>query len=306
MYGIIHTERSDKMKDCLVQGIVNEGRIRVIVCTSTELVKKAKESHDLWSTSCIALGRTLTIGAMMGAMLKDEREKITIQINGGGSIGQILVDAYADGRVRGFVNDPHISLKYNESGLDAVAMAVGKEGYLRVIRDTNLKSDFTGTVELVSGEIGDDFAFYFTASEQVPTAVSVGVQLSAEEEVKVAGGIIIQMMPDATESDIQLAENALKNCPSITNVIQQKESAEEVLLKFFPDAEVIASKEVRFECDCSKEKMAGALSVVDKKDLQEMIEEDHGCEIICNYCSTKYIFNEEELQEILDHGKMAH
>ena len=294
------------MKDFLVQGIANKGKVRIIVCNSTNMVKEAQQLHDLWSSSCIALGRTLSIGTLMSAMLKSEQEKIIIQINGGGAIGQIVAECYATGKARGYVSDPHVSLKYNDTNIDAVGMAVGKDGYLRVIRDISLKDDFTGAVALVSGEIGDDFAFYFTASEQIPTAVSVGVNLDENQQVKSAGAIIIQMMPGASDEDICEAEAALKRFPSVTALIEEGYNPKEIMLKYFPTAQVLLTRDIEFYCDCSKDRMQRALELIDKKDIKLMIKEDQGCEIGCNCCSKKYYFSKEELERFIEHGKMVH
>ena len=288
------------MKDTLVKAIAHEGRIRVIACTATELVQEARDLFDLWPTSCAALGRTLIVGAMMGSMLKSDHEKLTIQIKGNGPLKNILVDAYYDGRVRGFVGDPEVQLIYNDSGKLAVGLAVGKEGFLRVIKDVNLKTDFTGTVELVSGEIGEDFAHYFAKSEQTPSAVSVGVLIHENEKVVIsAGGLILQMMPDAEESDIIACEEALKDLPPISTLVGEGKNSIEIVQSLFEDVEILEERSIRYECDCSRDRMYGALAVIQTEEKKLMIEEDHGCEIICNYCNKQYQFSEEELKELL-------
>ena len=200
------------MKDTLIHAISANGHIRVLTCTSTQLAEQARKQHNLWPTSAAALGRVLTITAILGSMLKTEKEKVTVQINGGGPIGTIMADGWANGDVRGFVGDPEIYLKYNDTGKLAVGTAVGKDGYLKVIKRMNMKNDFTGQVALVSGEIGEDFAYYFTISEQTPSAVSLGVLVDTDNSVMASGGILIQMMPEATEDDIKLAEATVANC----------------------------------------------------------------------------------------------
>lgn len=288
------------MKDKLVKAVACEGRIRILTCTTTHCCETARVNHDLWPTSAAALGRVLSVGCMLGSMLKTEEEKVTIQINGQGPIGTIMVDAYANGTVRGFVGDPHIQLTYNDSGKLAVGVAVGKEGTLKVIKDLNLKNDFTGQVALQSGEIGDDFAYYFTVSEQTPSAVSVGVLVDPDNSVRSAGGILIQMMPDATEADIALAEKAVAALRPVSSLVMEGKTAKDLALDLFDEVMILEEREISFQCDCSKDRFMGALSTLDLKDLQEMKDEDHGCEITCQFCSKQYHFTEEELQSIME------
>lgn len=288
------------MKDKLVKATAHEGRIRIIACTTTNCCETARADHDLWPTSAAALGRVLSVGCMLGSMLKTEEEKVTIQINGNGPIGTIMADAYANGAVRGFVGDPHIQLTYNDSGKLAVGVAVGKEGTLKVIKDLNLKNDFTGQVALQSGEIGDDFAYYFTVSEQTPSAVSVGVLVDTDNSVKAAGGILIQMMPDANEEDLAAAEKAVNSLRPVSSLVMEGKTARELALDLFEDVAVLEERDVFFKCDCSKDRFMGALSTLDMKDLQEMKDEDHGCEITCQFCSKQYHFTEKELESIME------
>lgn len=286
------------MKDQLIKGISKNGNILFYVATTTNLVEKARVSHDLWPTSCAALGRTLTVGAMLGKMIKSEKEKVTIQINGGGPIGTILVDADDKGNVRGFVGDPHLTMTYSASHKLAVGEAVGTNGYLKVIKDISLKSDFTGTVALVSGEIGEDFAYYFTVSEQTPTAVSVGVLVNDDNTVLSAGGLLIQMLPNATEEDTLMAENIIKQLPPVSSLVKDGLSALDILNSLAIEINILEESDLQFYCGCSKEKFYHSLKVLDLKDLKEMVADKAGAEIICNYCSTHYHFSEKELEEI--------
>lgn len=185
------------MKDYLLKAVACNEHVRIYICSTTALVEEARTRFDLWPTASAALGRTLTVGSMMGSMLKSDKEQLTIRINGGGPIGTVLVDAYSDGHVRGFVSNPHIHYQYNDTGKLAVGIAVGKEGTLEVIKDMGMKENWSGAVALQSGEIGDDFAYYFTVSEQTPSAVSVGVLVDTDNHIISAGGLILQMMPDA-------------------------------------------------------------------------------------------------------------
>ena len=288
------------MKDKLVKAVACEGRIRILACTTTNLCEVARTDHDMWPTSAAALGRVLSMGCMLGSMLKTDEEKVTIQINGNGPIGTIMVDAYANGTVRGFVGDPHIHMTYNDTGKLAVGTAVGTDGFLKVIKDLNMKNDFTGQVALQSGEIGDDFAYYFTVSEQTPSAVSVGVLVDTDNSIKSAGGILIQMMPDATEEDIELAEKAVSNLRPVSSLVMEGKEAKDLACDLFENVQILEERELCFKCDCSKDRFMGALSTLDLQDLKEMKEEDHGCEITCQFCSKQYHFTEDELQSIME------
>lgn len=286
------------MKDYLVKALACEERVRIYICASTQLVEEAKNRFDLWPTSAAALGRTLSAASMMGSMLKSAQEQLTIRINGGGPIGTILVDAYHDGHVRGFVSDPHIMLQYNDTGKLAVGTAVGTNGYLEVVKDLNMKENWSGTVALQSGEIAEDFAYYFTASEQTPSAVSLGVLVNPDNTIQAAGGMIIQMLPDAKEEDIVKIEQALSRMKQMSTMINESESLEEILHTYFDDVRILSTQDICFQCHCDRATMKRALSTLSKEDRKAMIEEDHGCEITCNFCNEHYHFDESELLEL--------
>jgi len=291
------------MRDSLLKGLICDKRVRVYLCKTTDLCEVARFKHDLWPTSAAALGRVLSVGTVLGGMIKNTNEKVTIQINGNGSIGTIMAEAYPNGRVKGFVGDPHLLLIDNNTHKLAVGKIVGTDGYLRVIKDLGLKSDFVGTVKLVSGEIGEDFAYYFTVSEQIPTAVSVGVLVNDDGSIKSAGALIIQMMPEATEADITYCEEIIKNLAPISELIDKSPDLNDLLMTIFGDVDILEQIDLKFECDCSKERMAEALATINKAELLEMIAEDHGCEIVCQYCSKKYNFSEEELIRLVNEKK---
>lgn len=288
------------MKDTLIHAISANGHIRVLTCTSTQLAEQARKQHNLWPTSAAALGRVLTITAILGSMLKTEKEKVTVQINGGGPIGTIMADGWANGDVRGFVGDPEIYLKYNDTGKLAVGTAVGKDGYLKVIKRMNMKNDFTGQVALVSGEIGEDFAYYFTISEQTPSAVSLGVLVDTDNSVMASGGILIQMMPEATEDDIKLAEAAVAKLRPVSELVKEGHDARALAAMLFDDLEILEEKPIQWHCDCSKQRFKAALTTLDRAELEKMLKEDHGCEVKCEYCNNKVQFTEEDLRSILE------
>ncbi len=286
--------------DTLVKALAHEGAIRIIVCDTTETVKHAAKVHNTYPTSSAALGRTLSAAALMGSMVKDEYTKIHIQINGGGPVGTIMADANAKCEVRGFVANPNVLLINEKTNKLDVGKAVGLDGHLRVTKDLQLKEKFTGTVELQSGEIAEDFAYYFTVSEQTPSAVSLGVLVDEHNEVIAAGGLIIQMMPHASETDIQIAEDVVSHLKPISTMIQEGMTPHEIAEALFQDVTVLSKQEVSFKCDCSKERMFEALHTLKKNELLEMIEEDHGAELSCHFCNTKYAFTEEELRSLIE------
>lgn len=291
------------MKDSLVKAIALNGKVRIYAVRSTDLCEKARLQHDLWPTSQAALGRIMSIGSIMAGMLKNEDEKIVIQINGNGPIGTCMVECRANGDVKGFVGDNEIYLKYNDNNKLAVGLAVGHEGYLKVTKYTGLKNNFTGQVALQSGEIGDDFAYYFSVSEQTPSAVSVGVLVNTDYSCKAAGGLLIQILPDATEENIQFVEKVVASLKPVSSLIDEGLSPEQIIKMYFEDAEILEESPIQWNCDCSKDRFKAALTTIAQKDLMEMIEEDHGCEIKCEYCNKAYSFDEEELKFILEFKK---
>lgn len=287
------------MKDELVKALVCNERVRIIVNSTTNLCEEARKRHDMWPTASAALGRVLSIGSIMGSMQKNEHEKVTIQINGGGPIGTIMVDCFPSGDVRGFVSDPHQFYTYNDTGKLAVGVAVGNQGTLKVIKDLGLKDDFSGTVALQTGEIGDDFAYYFTASEQIPSAVSLGVLVEPDNSVSAAGGMLIQLLPNALEEDIVKIETILKDIKPMSEMIHDGKTCEQIIRELFDDAMILSHQDIHFYCPCSKEHMSEALTTLSLDEIQTMIDEDHGCEITCHWCDTRYQFSEDELRELI-------
>lgn len=286
------------MEDKLIKAMACEERVRIYICSSTHLVEEARRRHDLWPTSAAALGRTLGIGSIMGSMLKSEQEQLTIKINGGGAIGTILVDAYHDGHVRGFVSDPHQYLVYNDSDKLAVGLVVGSQGTLEVIKDLGMKENWSGTVELQSGEIGDDFAYYFTVSEQTPSVVSVGVLVNTDTTILSAGALLIQLMPDAIEEDIVKTEELVARLQPISSLIRDHERLEEIVMSLYDDVKILESTPIEFRCNCSKATTKRVLCTLTKEERQQMIEEDHGCEVTCHFCNERYQISEQELIDL--------
>ena len=286
------------MNDYLVRGIVDAHNCRVFAIRSTDLTNVAREKHDLWPCASAALGRVMAVTLMMGAMNKSG-DKITVNINGHGPIGTVLATTHSDGTIKAFVSNPHVHYVNEVTRKLDVGRCVGIDGSLQVIRDMGLKEPVTSSVPLQTGEIGDDFAYYFVISEQIPSAISVGV-LADETGVKAAGGFIIQLLPGATEEDILYIEDALKDIPSASSMIDQGDTPESMLARIFGDEVTILDRQdVCFACDCSKEHMAAALMTVSDEELETMAREDHGCEITCHFCNTHYYFDENDLRQII-------
>ncbi len=293
------------MKNRLLKALARDGRVRIYICDTTQLVQEAKDKHDLWPTASATLGRVLSVAAMMGANLKSTKEKLGITINGGGPIGTIMADAYADGGVRGFVAEPHVHYQYNDTNKLAVGVAVGKQGYLEVKKGMSLKDDFNGQVALQTGEIGDDFAYYFALSEQSPSVVSVGVLVETDNNIISSGGLLIQMMPDASEEDIVATESIVGELKPMSELLQEGKSLEDILHSLYDDVKILAETEPRFKCQCSEGKMRAAISTLANDDIQAMIEEDKGCDIHCQFCNNSYHFDEKALGIIIEEKNNA-
>lgn len=288
------------MKDQLVKALVLNEHVRLYIVRSTDMVQEAMDRFDLHPCACAALGRTLSIASMMGAMLKSEEEMLTVTINGHGPIGSIVVDAYADGNVRGFVSNPHVEDVHIREGKLNVGAVVGTDGTLTVTKDLSMQDNFSGTVNLVSGEIGEDFAYYFTLSEQTPTAVSCGVLIGTDGKVSSAGALILQMLPDANETDISICEHVLSGLKPMSELILEYDDAslEDLVNDMFEDAHILSTQPVAYHCPCDKKRMARALATIKKSDVMDMAQKEHGCQITCNFCNERYSFTEEELLAI--------
>lgn len=275
------------------------GRVRAFAVRTTVLVEELRRRHDTWPTATAALGRTLTAGAMMGAMLKGE-ERLTIQVKGNGPLGQIVVDANAKGEVRGYVNEPHVHLPSNSMGKLDVAGAVGREGFLHVTKDLGLKDPYRGSVPIISGELGEDFTYYFAVSEQTPSAVGLGVLVARDNSVIVAGGFIVQILPGLSDEELTLIEQAVGAMPPVTSLLDQGLELDEMLRRLLPDVEILEQMDINFQCHCSRERVEQTLVSLGKSELEQLIEEDGQAEVVCHFCNEKYTFEKEELQQILN------
>ena len=275
------------------------GQARAILIESTQLVQRAKDIHGLSRIAAAALGRTLTCAAMMGSMLKGEDESITAQIKGGGPIGTVMAVAHGDCTVKGYVDNPGIDLPRTGPKLP-VGAAVGKDGRLTVVKDMHLREPYVGQVNLVSGEIAEDFAMYFTASEQTPSLVSLGVLVS-DEKVESAGGLIVQVMPGASESAIASIENSAGMFMDISGTMKEyhlKDSVQQLLMHLEP--EILATREPRYACACSRERIEKVLISLGADELKDMIQTQHGAQVDCHFCNKRYEFSEDALKALLE------
>ena len=275
------------------------GQARAILIESTQLVQRAKDIHGLSRIAAAALGRTLTCAAMMGSMLKGEDESITAQIKGGGPIGTVMAVAHGDCTVKGYVDNPGIDLPRTGPKLP-VGAAVGKDGRLTVVKDMHLREPYVGQVNLVSGEIAEDFAMYFTASEQTPSLVSLGVLVS-DEKVESAGGLIVQVMPGASEAAIASIENSAGMFMDISGTMKEyhlKDSVQQLLMHLEP--EILATREPRYACACSRERIEKVLISLGADELKDMIQTQHGAQVDCHFCNKRYEFSEDALKALLE------
>lgn len=323
---------------------------RVYLTISTDLVQEAAKIHDTTPLASAGLGRVLTAAGLMGIMLKDDDNKLTLHFKGDGPARQILATAYGDGRVKGYISNPYVDLPLNDQGKLDVGGSLGV-GDLTVIKDLGLKEPYTGTIALVDGEIADDLTAYFYISEQQNSSVALGVKVERDLSIGAAGGMIIQMLPDAQEGAVDALEKMIGAMPPLTTLISglsgssdpeidrpveaasaddsgqpagetlqadgskvqadaENQAARErlaaLLQEIFKDVpeeyqpEILAEREIRWECDCSRERIESALLTIGRRDLTEIIEEDGEAELQCQFCCKKYHFNKDELVEILD------
>lgn len=289
------------MKDYCIRVTTGNKEVRAFFASTKNMVETARGFHNTTKVATAALGRTLTATSMMGLMMKNKGDKITVIIKGGGPIGTILTSSNANGIVKGYVTNPDVEVENYASGKLNVAGAVGNQGTIRVIKDLGLREPYNGEYEMVSGEIAEDLTYYFTVSEQTPSAVSLGV-LTRADGVEEAGGFIVQMMPDASEETISTIERNLTGIQSITQMLSQGLTPEDMMNIVLKDLEpsILDKLEVGFECDCSKDRVAEVFAAIGKQELKAIIDEDKGAEVGCQFCESKYSFSEDELKEIYD------
>ena len=289
------------MKDYLVKALAFDGEVRAYSVRTTNTVSEAQRRHDTWRTASAALGRSLTAGTMMGAMLKGD-QKLTIKVEGNGPIGPILVDAHANGDVRGYVTNPHVDFEGTEQGKLRVYQAVGTEGFVTVIKDIGMREPFIGQSPIVSGELGEDFTYYFAVSEQTPSSVGVGVLVNGDDSVLAAGGFILQIMPGAQDETISFIEDRLQKIPPVSTLIEQGLSPEELLYAVLGEdkVKVLETMDVQFNCTCSRERIESVLISLGKTELEQVREEEEETEVHCHFCNERYKFSKEDITNLIE------
>lgn len=290
-----------KSSDMILRGNSADGNIRVFAAITTDTVNTAQQIHHTYPTATAALGRTLTGAALMGATLKNESDSQTIQIKGDGPISYIVAISDNAGNVKGYAANPLVDIPLNEKGKLDVGGAVG-HGYLSVIKDLGMKEPYIGQIELVSGEIAEDLTAYYAQSEQIPTAIALGVLVDTDNSVIASGGFMIQLMPDADEDTITRLENILKELPPITKMISDGMSCEDIIFKITDGFDMLisnASIPVKYSCDCSHEKMERALISIGKDELQKIYDEQGSAELCCQFCDNKYTFTKEAIKNMI-------
>lgn len=287
------------MSDYLVKALAFNGQVRAYAVDTTETIGEAQRRHGSWPTASAALGRAMTAGVMMGAMMKGE-EKITLKIEGGGEAGPILVDSNSKGDVRGYITRPQTHFDLNDQGKLDVRRAVGTDGMLTVVKDLGLRENFSGQTPIVSGELGEDFTYYFAVSEQVPSSVGVGVLVNPDNTILAAGGFIIQLMPNTDDETITILEERITTMEPVSKLIERGLTPEQVLTYILGEENVkfLETMPVKFECNCSKERFGSAIISLGQQEIQEMIDEDRGAETQCHFCNETYQFTEEELKQL--------
>lgn len=288
------------MTDYIVRATAADSQIRAFAATTRDLVEQARSLHNTSPVATAALGRLLTAGSMMGSMMKGEKDLLTLQIKCSGPIGGLTVTADSQARVKGYVNHPEVMLPPNSKGKLDVGGALDM-GILNVIKDMGLKEPYIGQTQLVSGEIAEDLTYYFASSEQVPSSVALGVLMNKDNTVRRAGGFIIQLMPFADEAVISGLEEKIAQMSSITALLDQEMTPEEILSHVLGSfgVEIADTQQTSFYCSCTKERVEKAIISIGKKDIQEMIDDNEPIEVNCHFCNTHYSFSVDELKEML-------
>lgn len=287
------------MADYIVRATAAGAAIRAFAITSRDLVETARQDHNTSPIMTAALGRLLSGGAMMGTMLKGEKDLLTLQIQCSGPARGLTVTADANGHVKGFVNNPIVELPPNKDGHLNVGGALDL-GILSVIKDMGLKEPYVGQCQLQTGEIAEDLTYYFATSEQIPSAVGLGVLMNKDNTVRQAGGFIIQLLPFTDEKIIEQLEKKITEMKSVTEMLEEGMTPEMLLEEILGDfgLEITDTLPTQFSCNCSKERITKALISIGKKDLQEMIDDGEPIEVNCHFCNTNYTFSIDELKEI--------
>lgn len=291
--------------DKLIRGNSTDGSIRVFTAITTDVVNEAHRIHQTSATVSAALGRLLTAGAILGSQLKSEQDSLTLQINGDGPVGMMTVVSNARSEVRGYVSNPIVDLPPNSKGKLDVSGIIG-QGFLSVIRDLDLKEPYIGRTPLISGEIAEDLTYYYAKSEQIPTAIALGVLVDTDLSVKAAGGYMIQLMPEATDETADRLTEIVENLPPVTDMIMNNMSAEDIAFAVTDGFDMVLelnSPSPEYKCNCSRDRMERALISLGKKELSDIIEEQGNAEMTCRFCDNVYEFSKDELLKLMEKAK---
>lgn len=287
------------MEDYIVRATAANAQIRAFAASTTELVEQARQRHNTSPVASAALGRLLTGGVMMGSMMKNPTDILTLQVKCAGLIGGLTVTADSQGNVKGYVNNPDVLLPPKNGKLD-VGGALGA-GFLNVIKDMGLKEPYSGQTVLQTGEIAEDLTYYFATSEQVPSSVGLGVLMEKDNTVKCAGGFIVQVMPFIEDEVLERLEKNIQNIQSVTAMLDNGHTPEDMLAKVLEglELEIVDTLPAHFSCNCSKERIEKAIISIGKKDIQSMIDDGKDIEVKCHFCNTAYNYTVDELKELL-------
>ena len=292
--------------DKLIRGNSTDGSIRVFTAITTDVVNEAHRIHQTSATVSAALGRLLTAGAILGSQLKSEQDSLTLQINGDGPVGMMTVVSNARSEVRGYVSNPIADLPPNSKGKLDVSGIIG-QGFLSVIRDLDLKEPYIGRTPLISGEIAEDLTYYYAKSEQIPTAIALGVLVDTDLSVKAAGGYMIQLMPEATDETADRLTHIIENLPPVTDMIMNNMSAEDIAFAVTDGFDMVLELNApspEYKCNCSRDRMERALISLGKKELSDIIEEQGNAEMTCRFCDNVYEFSKDELISLMEKAKI--
>ncbi len=289
------------MADRIVRAISTDGMVQAAAICSRDLTERARQIHKTLPVATAALGRTLAAASMMGNALKSDGASLTLQFKGGGPLGTVLAVSDNEGNVRGYVTNPHVDIPLRKDGKLDVGTAVGHEGTLTVIKDLHMKEPYVGTIDLLGGEIAEDVAGYFVESEQIPTACALGVLVDRDQSVKAAGGYLIQLMPGAAEDTIAKVEGGIMAAGAVSAILEKNDDPEAMLRTVMSDFDlkILETCPVEYRCYCSRERVERALISLGRTELEQMLSEQGGCQLTCQFCDAVYKFTAEDIQRLL-------
>lgn len=289
------------MADRIVRAISTDGMVQAAAICSRDLTERARQIHKTLPVATAALGRTLAAASMMGNALKSDGASLTLQFKGGGPLGTVLAVSDNEGNVRGYVTNPHVDIPLRKDGKLDVGTAVGHEGTLTVIKDLHMKEPYVGTIDLLGGEIAEDVAGYFVESEQIPTACALGVLVDRDQSVKAAGGYLIQLMPGAAEDTIAKVEGGIMAAGAVSAILEKNDDPEAMLRTVMSDFDlkILETCPVEYRCYCSRERVERALISLGRTELEQMLAEQGGCQLTCQFCDAVYEFTAEDIQRLL-------